>query len=146
LVLSVHFANACFNRSDWVACGKTWIDVPKPIRQLCRNDFKIPDALASEILPGDTLSIDKFLDFSLPLVSSGILEAPDLSTYFSKYAADTPDSSMILRIHHLHLPPAKIIHRLAHDGLQAWMDGFTSVRYAHLSGEGIVGMLGRTLT
>ncbi|KAJ7854547.1 hypothetical protein B0H14DRAFT_3136546 [Mycena olivaceomarginata] len=32
--------------------------------------------------------------------------------------------------------PAKVIHRLAHDGQRAWMDGFTSVRYAHLSGEG----------
>jgi hypothetical protein len=89
--------------------GKTWIDVPKPIRQLGRNDFKIPDALASEILPGDTLSVHKFLEFPLPLVPSGTLEAPDLSTYFSKYATDTPDSSMILHLRHLHLPPAKVV-------------------------------------
>ncbi|KAF8168797.1 hypothetical protein K438DRAFT_1774578 [Mycena galopus ATCC 62051] len=127
---------ACFNRSDWVSHGKTWKEVPKPVRQLCRNEFKIPESLASKILPDSSLSIHAFLDFTLPRPSSAGLQAPTSSAYFSKYSAETMDSSMLLRLHHLDLPPVKVINQLVHDKQQAWLDGFRSVKYAHLSGEG----------
>jgi hypothetical protein len=43
------------------------------------------------------------------------------------------DSSVILRLRHLDMPPVKVIRRLVQDGQQAWLDGFKSVKYGHLA-------------
>ncbi|KAJ7035875.1 hypothetical protein C8F04DRAFT_1096976 [Mycena alexandri] len=47
------------------------------------------------------------------------------------------DSLTITRLRHLDMPSVKVIRRLAHDVQQAWLDGFTSVKCAHITGEGV---------
>ncbi|KAJ6590402.1 hypothetical protein DFH09DRAFT_1074039 [Mycena vulgaris] len=126
---------ATFDRSEGISREKTWKDVPKSVRQICHNDFTIPQPLASQILPADGLSIHALVDFMLPRATSTTPDAPDISAYFSKYTPDTVNSSMILRLRHLDMPPVKVIRQLVHDGKQAWLDGFTSVKYAHLPGD-----------
>ncbi|KAJ6592094.1 hypothetical protein DFH09DRAFT_1073168 [Mycena vulgaris] len=47
----------------------------------------------------------------------------------------TGDGSTILRLHHLDMPSTSMIRKLVIDGKQAWLDGFTSVKYAHIPGD-----------
>ncbi|KAJ6510463.1 hypothetical protein C8R45DRAFT_389538 [Mycena sanguinolenta] len=126
---------ASFDRNKWISCGKLWKDTPKSIRHLCHGDFKIPGAMASTILPADGISIHSLLDFTLLRASPIPPDSYDTSDHFSRYSADTVDSAMILRLRHLDMPPVKVIRRLVHEGPQAWLDGFTSVKYAHLPGD-----------
>ncbi|KAJ7315580.1 hypothetical protein DFH08DRAFT_820500 [Mycena albidolilacea] len=99
---------ACISKSDWISWGKKWKDLPKPVQQLCRNKFKIPEPVASKILPSDELFMHALLDFPLPRGSPAALAAPDTPLYFSKYAPNTVDAGMILRLHHLALLPVKL--------------------------------------
>ncbi|KAJ7877815.1 hypothetical protein B0H13DRAFT_1892972 [Mycena leptocephala] len=124
---------ASFDRTAWISRGKQWKDTSKEARQACRNDFNIPEHLASAILPSDEISLHALVEFPLPRVTAQ--EVLDTTTYFSLYAPDPVDSSMILRLRHLDMPPVKVIRRLAQEGQQAWLDGFKSVKYGHLSGD-----------
>ncbi|KAJ7913609.1 hypothetical protein B0H13DRAFT_1873734 [Mycena leptocephala] len=81
-------------------------------------------------------SIHAVLEFSLPRSTLGV-QPLDNAAFFSKYAPDPVDASTILRLRHLDLPPVKVIRQLFHDANQAWLDGFTSIKYEHLSGEAI---------
>ncbi|KAJ7928664.1 hypothetical protein B0H13DRAFT_1860234 [Mycena leptocephala] len=121
---------ASADRSESVS---QWKDTSKEVRQAFRNDLNIPEHIASTILPGDGISIHALMEFTLPRVTAqDVLET---STYFSLYSPDTMDSSAILRLRHLDMPPVKIIRRLAQEAQQAWLDGFKSVKYGHLSGD-----------
>ncbi|KAJ7692226.1 hypothetical protein B0H17DRAFT_934211, partial [Mycena rosella] len=126
---------ALFDRSQWVSCGKQWKEIPKSIREACQNDFIIPDDVAATVLPAPSISINAVLDFSLPRPTSVVKDTSDKALFFSQHAADAVDASMILRLRHLDLPAVTVIRQLFQAKNQAWLDGFTSIRYAHLSGD-----------
>jgi hypothetical protein len=126
---------AAFNRGEWISCDKKWKDVPKSIRQVCHNDFLIPEMIAATILPDAGISIHALLDFHLPRPTTAVRDASDCNMFFSKYAADTVDASMIQRLRHLDMPTATVIRQLFQNKNQMWLDGFTSIKYAHLSGD-----------
>ncbi|KAJ7874651.1 hypothetical protein B0H13DRAFT_1894474 [Mycena leptocephala] len=117
---------ASVDRSESVSHGRHWKDTSKEVRQAFRNDFNIPEHIASTILPSDGISIHALMEFTLPRVTAqDVLET---STYFSLYSPDTVDSSVILRLRHLDMPPVTVIRRLAQEAQQAWLDGFKSVK------------------
>ncbi|KAJ7106623.1 hypothetical protein C8R44DRAFT_596258, partial [Mycena epipterygia] len=89
------------------------------------------------ILPDDSISIYALLDFNLPRPTLVARGTTNRDLFFSKYAPDTVDASMILRLRHLDLPAIPVIRQLFQDKNQAWLDGFTSVKYAHISGDGV---------
>jgi hypothetical protein len=125
---------ALFDKRDWVSQGKIWRDIPPHVKRVCDQDFVIPAAMASKILPQDGLSVTSFLDFTVPLPATTI-ENPDVSRFFSKIVPDRMDDSAILRLRRLQMPPVAVIRRLVVAGKQAWLDGFTSVKYAHINGD-----------
>ncbi|KAJ6459829.1 hypothetical protein DFH09DRAFT_1348806 [Mycena vulgaris] len=102
---------AAFDRRDWVAQGKSWKDIPPHVKRVSAFDFTVPSAIASRVLPGD------------------------ISQACPKHAPDVMDGSTILRLRHLDMPSTSMIRKLVIDGKQAWLDGFTSVKYAHLPGD-----------
>ncbi|KAJ7759792.1 hypothetical protein DFH07DRAFT_772123 [Mycena maculata] len=126
---------ASFDKAQWVSCGKLWKDIPKSVRQISQYDFKIPDAIAAKILPDAGISIHAVLDFTLPRPTSTARDMPNTLEFFSKYDPDTLDAAMIRRLRHLDMPPVATIRQLVQEGSQAWLDGFTSVKYSHISGE-----------
>ncbi|KAJ7702622.1 hypothetical protein B0H16DRAFT_1748176 [Mycena metata] len=128
---------AAFDRSEWISRGKSWKDVPKSVRKVCANDLAIPDAIASQILPDAMISIHALLDFSPPRPSPITSASPDTSPFFSKYSPSAVDGLTITRLRHLDMPSVKVIRKLAHDVHQAWLDGYTSVKCAHIPGKGV---------
>jgi hypothetical protein len=95
----------------------------------------MPAPITSRILPDDSISLNALLDFTLPRPIVSVERTSDLSVYFSKSAPDIIDASAILRLRRLDMPPTAVIRRLSSDGRQAWLDGFTSVKYGHINGE-----------
>ncbi|KAJ7788661.1 hypothetical protein B0H14DRAFT_2628055 [Mycena olivaceomarginata] len=74
------FPTALFDKGDWVSQGKIWRDIPPHVKRVCDQDFVIPAAMASKILPQDGLSVISFLDFTVPLPATTI-ENPDVSMF-----------------------------------------------------------------
>ncbi|KAJ7761686.1 hypothetical protein B0H16DRAFT_1719327 [Mycena metata] len=114
---------AAFDRSEWIPLGKSWKDVLKSVRKVCSSDLAIPDAITSQILPEAMISIHALLDFSLPRPSPVTSAPPDTSLFFSKYSPSTVDGLTITRLRHLGPRHA------------AWLDGYISVKYAHIPGD-----------
>jgi hypothetical protein len=125
------------DRAGWISQGKKWEDMPTSMRQVCQNDFQIPEYLAATLLPDAAISIHVLLDFLLPRPSMVAINSKDTSRFFSKYSADPMNESAILRLRHLDTPPVTVVRQLVQDRNQAWLDGFTSVKYGHLPGDGV---------
>ncbi|KAJ7889825.1 hypothetical protein B0H14DRAFT_2561520 [Mycena olivaceomarginata] len=76
------FPTTLFDKGGiWVSQGKIWQDIPPHVKRVCEQDFVIPAAMASKILPQDGLSVTGFLDFTVPLPAMTI-ENPDVSMFF----------------------------------------------------------------
>ncbi|KAJ7772490.1 hypothetical protein B0H14DRAFT_2632318 [Mycena olivaceomarginata] len=129
------YTMATFNKADWVAQGNKYQNIPPHVKRACGTEFQMPAPITSKILPDDSIPLNALLDFTLlrPIVS--VKRTSDLSVYFSKSAPDIIDASAILRLRRLDMPPMAVIRRLSSDGRQAWLDGFTSVKYGHINGE-----------
>ncbi|KAJ7868361.1 hypothetical protein B0H14DRAFT_3132683 [Mycena olivaceomarginata] len=80
---------ALFDKGDWVSQGKIWRDIPPHVKRVCDQDFVIPAAMASKILPQDGLSVTGFLDFTVPLPATTI-ENPDVSMFFIVQSVKVP--------------------------------------------------------
>ncbi|KAJ7832671.1 hypothetical protein B0H14DRAFT_3711968 [Mycena olivaceomarginata] len=103
-----------FKKTDWIGQGKVWAaTLPSPVPW--------------------SLSIAKLIEFQLPVqiptVSSCIV-----SEFFSKTSPGPITSEGLLRLRHLPIPDTKLVRKLGAEMRQAWLDGFQSVRYVHISG------------
>ncbi|KAJ6476627.1 hypothetical protein DFH09DRAFT_952195, partial [Mycena vulgaris] len=84
-------------------------------------------------IPSKIISLAKMLEFTVPLQSppNG---TPQPVQYFSKSAPDMFDKNTLHRLRRLPIPETKVIRKLVERSRQAWLDGFRSVMYSHLSG------------
>jgi hypothetical protein len=76
--------NNHFIKTDWVCLGKKWGDLPMYIKHGIQNHFKIPIAVCDQILPSETISIQKMLDFTLPSPASAIITNDPSSFFFTQ--------------------------------------------------------------
>ncbi|KAJ7660529.1 hypothetical protein B0H17DRAFT_1212533 [Mycena rosella] len=89
--------------------------VPPQVQTTAKDTFEIPQAIYFDILPSKMTTISKVLEFTVPLQCI-LNDAPQPVQYFSKSAPDV------------------VIRKLVEQSRQAWLDGFQSVMYSHLSG------------
>ena len=96
------------------------------VKRGIQNHFKIPIAVCDQILPSETISIQKMLDFTLPSPASAIV-ANNPSSFFSHNAPESVTDAMFTRMRRLPIPPASVVGKLVELGHQAWLDGYQSV-------------------
>ncbi|KAJ6632260.1 hypothetical protein B0H10DRAFT_1770791, partial [Mycena sp. CBHHK59/15] len=107
---------------------------PPLVHRIAKEVFSISQEIHYDLLPSPMISIAKMLEFTVPLefVPNG---APQPAQYFSKAAPDILDQNIVNRLRRLPIPEAKVIRKLVERSRQAWLDGYQSVIYSHLSGS-----------
>ncbi|KAJ6590815.1 hypothetical protein B0H10DRAFT_2197604 [Mycena sp. CBHHK59/15] len=131
---------ATFDRQEWVSQAKKWEDIPKSVKHSRHNCVENSAGCRHMICrqPAKfSISIHAVVYFTLPRPTSAVQNASDTSGFFSNQAPDAVNASMIICLHHLDMPPITVIRRLIQDGKQAWLDGYTSVKYGHISGDAL---------
>ncbi|KAJ7468437.1 hypothetical protein B0H11DRAFT_2045881, partial [Mycena galericulata] len=123
-----------FKASEWIAQGKKMASAPPIVHRVAKNTFTIPQAFYYHLLPSPMISITNMLDFSLPLQFAPN-DAPQPCQYFSTEAPDLLDQDAVSRLHRLPIPEAKVVRKLVERSRQAWLDGYQSILYSHLSGN-----------
>jgi len=119
--------------------GNVWSSkLPPRLKCSAKAIFALPYLTRQELLPDPSLSIKALTDFLLPLQQPNpTKELSILSQIFSKDAPSTLSESLMMRLRYLPTPDPITIRQLVEFSRQAWLDGFQSVRYAHLrSGTG----------
>lgn len=120
-------------KADWVSTGKKWNDLPPRVKRLAKAELAVPTMLFDNLLPRPGASVQCLLDFGLPFQKIN-LTTVDPNSFFSRSAAADPLSSIALAsLRRLPTPSAAVIARMVAVSKQAWLDGYTSVRFVHLS-------------
>ncbi|KAJ7467331.1 hypothetical protein B0H11DRAFT_2046827, partial [Mycena galericulata] len=123
-----------FKTSEWIVQGKKMASAPPMVHRVAKDTFTIPQAFYYHLLPLPMISITSMLDFSLPLQFT-LNDAPQPCQYFSMEAPDLLDQDAVSRLHRLPIPEAKVVRKLVERSRQAWLDGYQSILYSHLSGS-----------
>jgi hypothetical protein len=124
--------NSVFVKTKWLATGKKWGAVPPRVKHAGRQEFLLPDFVSKDLLLSTGISIKDTLAFTLP-THAVTIQTIDLAGYFSVTAPDPVSKSMLSRLHRLPTPSKSVVARLVELCHQAWLDGYQSVRYVHLS-------------
>jgi hypothetical protein len=131
LLAQIMSMNTSFVEKEWLGLGKQWADLPPRIKRQATQDFTIPTYTEEQILPAPNISIHQLTDFPLPTATVIVQEKP--SEFFSRYDADIVSEAMLTKIRRLPMPTRTVVKKLMHIRHQAWLDGFKSVKYAHIS-------------
>lgn len=127
--------NHVFDRSDWIALGKKWSEVPPHIKRGVKDYFVVPPEHADSIFPTKTMPVRQMMDFAVPSpVQSVAADAISPASYFSRTTPAPISEALLLRLRRLPIPPPRTIKKLLEVGQQAVLDGFESVQYNHLAG------------
>lgn len=120
-----------FVKSQWLALGKQWKDLPPRIKKTGKGEFSIPAHIRLQVLPASGLSINDLLEFPLPksAISTNQL---DVNNFFSRENPDIWSEAVMFRLRRLPTPSVPIIQALVSIQHQAWLDGYKSVQYTHL--------------
>lgn len=121
-----------FVKADWVSTGKKWNQLPPRVKRVAAADFAVPSMFLDDLLPRPGTSVQSLLDFRLPLHKCN-LAVVDHNSFFSRSAADPLSPTALASLHHLPTPSVAVIARMVAVSNQAWLDGYTSVRFVHLS-------------
>jgi hypothetical protein len=92
----------------------------------------IPNTIHQQLLPSKNLSIHQLVDFTLPKGAAVLSTATSLD-YFCHNPPDLLSKSSLSKIKRLPMPSASVTKKLVVAVKQAWLDGFESVKYAHIS-------------
>jgi hypothetical protein len=124
--------NTLFVKNDWVSLGKKWGDLPPRIKRAAKQDFLIPRAIRAKVLPSPGISVQDVLAFTLP---NQVIAVSNISPagYFSRNVPDAASEASVARLRRLPVPHTFVVKKLVDLQHQAWLDGFQSVRYVHLS-------------
>lgn len=125
--------DTAFKKSDWIGLGKPMASAPPMVRRAAKDAFTIPQSLHYILLPAPMLSIAEMLEFNLPVHFTPSSTGAPQPQYFSKAAPDALDRNAVIRLRRLPIPEAKVVRRLVECSRQAWLDGFQSITYNHLS-------------
>ena len=105
--------------------------IPPHIKRIGKASFVIPINIEKQLLPSPKISLKALTDFSIPCQSKSS-NKKSLTHFFSKEGPSPTSAAVTLRLRHLPTPDLRTIHQLVEFSRQAWLDGFMSVRYAHL--------------
>lgn len=107
--------------------------LPPRMKRSAKAIFTLPYLIRQELLPDPSLSIKVLTDFLLPSQQPNpTKELSVLSQFFSKDTPSTLSESLMTRLRHLPTPDPMTVRQLVEFSHQAWLNGFQSVRYAHL--------------
>jgi hypothetical protein len=123
---------SCFIEGEWLSLGKKWGDVPPKVKHATTQIFTVPKYIHQQLLPSPKLSIHQFIDFPLPKPVAVVCVIP-LSEFFSCYDPEPITERLLERIRRLSIPTPTVIKELVQIRHQAWLNGFKSVKYTHLS-------------
>jgi hypothetical protein len=124
--------NALFIKSKWVSLGKKWGDIPPIVKCTGKKEFLIPTDIGAKILPPPGFPIQKMLAFALPIQGTTV-NSIDPMNFFSHNALELITEASLTCLRQLPMPTPLMVGQLVELQGQAWLDGFQSVRYTHLS-------------
>jgi hypothetical protein len=122
-----------FVEGDWISQGKKWTDMLPRVKRAATQAFTIPIHIQEQLLPSPKISIQQFINFPLPKPSTVIKTILTSSEYFSRYDPEPITERLLERMRRLSMPAPAVIEELTNIGRQAWLDGFKSVKYVHIS-------------
>jgi hypothetical protein len=123
-----------FNKTAWIGQRKVWAaTLPSSVRKAAKDELSIPQSIESQLLPAWSLSIAKLIESQLP-VQIPTVSSCTVSEFFSKTSPGPIKSEGLLQLRHLPIPDTKLVRKLGAEMRPAWLDGFQSVRYVHISG------------
>lgn len=132
IVLPLMSTNHSFVNADWIFQGKHWSDVPPLVKRAATHAFTIPSAIEQQIIPSPNISIHQLIDFTLPKAIATIQEA-NIAKFFSLNEPGIITEDLLARMSRLAMPTSSVVNKLVNAGHQAWLDGFKSVKYIHIS-------------
>ena len=99
---------------------------------MAKQEFTILASVSSKTLPVLGTSIQEMIKFTLPsqLVT---VNAITPSSYFSSTVPDPIHESLLVQMHCLPTPSPLVVGNLVELQYQAWLDGFQSIKYVHIS-------------
>ena len=92
--MSVHLP---FSKAEWISAGKNWSDVPPRVRRAAKQDFVIPDAIQTKILPLPGISVKQMLELTLPSYTVSV-STRSLGSFFSRNSPDLISDALIIRL------------------------------------------------
>ncbi|KIM92294.1 hypothetical protein PILCRDRAFT_361 [Piloderma croceum F 1598] len=104
-------------KAEWISAAK--------------QDFLVPDAVGTKILPLPGTSIKQMLEFTLPRHTISV-NVHSSESFFSHNSLDTTSDALMIRLRRLPTPAASVVGKLVELRCQAWLDGYQSVNYIHL--------------
>jgi hypothetical protein len=122
-----------FIKAEWISSGKKWDYVPPYVQRVAKQDFLIPDAIQAKILPLPGTSVKQMLEFTLPHYIISV-NTRSSESFFSRNSSDPISDASIIRLRRLPTPAPSVVGKLVELRRQAWLDGYQSVKYCHLSG------------
>ncbi|KIM35516.1 hypothetical protein M413DRAFT_32458 [Hebeloma cylindrosporum] len=111
--------------------ANTWNTIPPRMRRTGKVNFIIPIDIEQQLLPSPEISLKALTDFSMPSQSK-VSNETSLVHFFSKEVPSTISAAVTIRLRLLPTPDCSTVRQLVEFSRQAWLDGFTSIRYAHL--------------
>jgi hypothetical protein len=119
-------------QSKSVSLGKKWGDIPPVVKCAGKKEFLIPTNIGAKILPPPGLAIQKMLALALPIQGTTV-NSIDPMNLFSRDAPELITEASLSRLRQLSMPTPLMVGQLVEFQGQAWLDGFQSIRYTHLS-------------
>ncbi|KAM6495235.1 hypothetical protein JOM56_009858, partial [Amanita muscaria] len=117
---------------EWRSQDRSWDEIPQSVKQIAEQILQIPKDHTSTLLPPPHISVNAMLKFPLP--NSTMSTSPsDAQTYFSHKQPNFLDDALVLSLHCLIIPPASTVQKLSRNVRQAWLEGYNSVKYAHIA-------------
>jgi len=118
----------------WISQGEKWTtNLPSLVKKTAQNEFKLPASIHNALLPSPNISLKALAEFTLPAT----VEKPTMRKYMEHFFTTDPSTpitpAVLMRMQHLPMPERSTIRELVEVGRQAWLNGASSVRYAHLS-------------
>jgi hypothetical protein len=106
------------------------------MKRSAKGIYLLPEPMRQQLLPGPNLSLKSLTDFLLPSQHFNLArELSDPCKFFSKEPPTIVSENLTMRLQRLPTPDPDTVQKLIHFGHQAWLEGFRSVRYAHLQPE-----------
>ena len=113
-----------FIEDDWIGQGKKYRDVPDFVRWKKDSDMEIPlDFLHHANFPEPEISVEEFLAFKLPRISSEII-SNKATKWLTNNSPGTLDPQILLQ---RSIPSPAFLTQLEEIVGQAWLDGAKSV-------------------
>jgi hypothetical protein len=89
--------HSSFTKANWLSVGKKWGVVPPRVRRAAKQDFLIPDAIRTKILPMPGVSVKQMFEFTLPSYTVSVnTRSPE--SFFSRNSPDLILDSAIIRL------------------------------------------------